>query len=365
MALLWDTQAQIAAAGLPKSMSLTTRPDAPGYVFFTQSEASFAVPYFLVDIFPSDIRLQEINELAKKVRIFNDSTICLSGSGCSLGSNIPIADLDFCEYINGIDHSLAERLVTTTRKESSNLVCMNVTLGPKLSWRRPWTTELQKPTPSFIKTATGALKKSKHRKVDYVANTKNLGVLEVTNKLVPLDFAYSEVGEANSSFSMQEVPLGNSSWVPRDLSDPIEVGRYVTWLTSEIQAQITKSQDAPRYAVKALRRALPLARILIASVEAQKLRELLQDENGARLAALHDRCALYRTLEAFEFDRLSEFRENLATSILDLRNSSRTDNYPFDSLTENEEEALNRYAVEVRSQIGEIITKLDHMISFS
>lgn len=363
MALLWDTQAQIAAAGLSKSLNLVTHSDAPGYVFVTQAEASFAVPFFFVDIFPDGALLSEINELAKKIRVANDSMICLSGSGCSLGSNIPIGDLDFCEYLNGVDEVLAERLVVATRIESSNLVCMRVTLGPKMFWRRPWGAELQKPTKIFFKRATGALLRSKHRKIDYIAQTNSLGVLEVTNKLVALDFAYSEIGEASSSFSMQEVPVGDSSWAPRNLSNPIEVGRYVTWLMSEIRAQITKSKNAPRFAVKALRRALPLARILMAGEEARTLRQLLLDENGGRLAALHDRCSLYKALEEEGLHTLSSYQSNLKASILSLRNGTEVGDIPFDALTDSEDEALNSYAVMVRSQLNEIVTKFDHMIS--
>jgi len=365
MALLWNTQAQMAAHWLPKSINFVTHSDAPGYVFVTQEETSFAVPFFLVDIFPSGALLSEINELAKKVRVAKDSMICLSGSGCSLGSKIPIGDLDFCEYLNGVDESLAERLIVATRIESSNLVCMRVTLGPKMSWRRPWNIELQKPTKIFFKKATGALLTSKHRKIDYIAQTKSLGVLEVTNKLVAVDFAYSEIGEASSSFSMQEVPVGDSSWTPRNLSNPIEVGRYVTWLMSEIRAQISRSKDAPRFAVKALRRALPLARILLAGEEAETLRQLLLDKNGGRLAALHDRCTLFKVLEGEGLHTLSSYQNNLRSSILALRNGTEVVDAPFDALTASEEEALNNFAIEVRTQLNEIVTKFDHMICLS
>ncbi len=365
MALLWNSLAQMAAAGISGAFSASVRRDAPGYVFLSQGKLSFAVPFYLIDAFPTGEIISEIENLPTKIRISEGSFVCLSGSGCSLGKNIPIGDLDFCEYISGVDERLAENIWHATKIEAEDLACFQVFLGGRKCWRRPWAAELKEPPEGFFKKIAKTLQNSKNRKVDYVAYVENLGVLEVTNKIISVNYAYSEVGEARSSFSMQEVPFVSSSWVPRNLSDPLEVGRYVTWLITEIKKYIVQSEDVPRFSVKALRRALSLARILFAKDEATDLYRLLSDADGARLAALYDRCNLFKTLKAGDSDLYAAYKKRLMSSIGLLRDNADGECGSFEELTKVEAAALNDYAIEVRSLLPGMVVKLENMINFS
>lgn len=365
LALVCNVQATLAAEALPEDLEINTSLEHPGYVFISQGIDSYAVPFFLVDMFPGRALLTELKELSKKARISSESIICLSGSSCSLGLGIPIADLDFCEYLKGIDSTVSEGLIGATRLKPDRLACIKVTVSAKSRWSRPWTQDLLRPTKTFVDQTTRRLKASTHRKVDYVGNTESLGVLEVTNKLLSIDFAYAEVGEARGSFSHQEVPFDGGSWVPRQLSDPLELGRYVLWLQTEIHEKLLKSVDTPRLAVKALRRALPLARILLASKELKVIQRLLMDDNGARLSALHDRCQLFTALSNIEDPSLDSFREDLKKSIGKLRKVVVDNGSSFGSLTESENEQLDIFAVNVRVTLSGILGDLTSKISLA
>lgn len=364
MALLWDALARTTAFLLPLPLEASTNANYPGYVYIEQGETSYAVPFFLADLFPKGEQLVELNELSRRIRVKKDSAICLSGSGCSVGTKIPVADLDFCEYLNRSDARLPERLVIAAQTVTGNLLCLKVTVNSKIIWRRPWNQDVERPTQDFFQKTFRSLQKSSHKKVDYLAQTENFGVLEVTNKLIFLDFMNAEGGEAQSSFTMQEVPLGNSTWVPRSLANPIEVGRYVEWLFREVRSHLQKSRNDPRYSIKALRRAMPLSRILMARAEMQKIYELLSDDNGARLAALHDRCALYATLESQQLIGVGTYADSLSRSILSLR-KTEDPGTSLSALSATEQQALQNYSIIVRAQVDEIVNALEQRIYLS
>ena len=364
MALLWDGLARSAAATLPQSLVVSTDPAFPGYVYIAEGDNRYAIPFFLADLFPKGGQLAELKELSKKIRVKGDSTICLSGSGCSVGTQIPVADLDFCEYLNRADTFLPERLVLAAKTVTDNSLCLKVTVNSKKIWRRPWKNDVEKPSNAFFQQTFRSLQKSNHKKVDYLAQTENFGVLEVTNKLLFLDFMNSESGEGQSSFSMQEVPLDSSTWVPRSLAHPIEGGRYVGWLFEEVRRYLTKSRDDPRYSIKALRRAMPLSRILMARNEMGKLYELLANEDGARLAALHDRCALYAALEEHKLTSTGGYAESLRRSIFRLRKSDDPGT-PLTKLSAIEQQALQKRSISVRAEVDEVIDSLWRQINFS
>ena len=365
MSLLWDGLAQSTAATLPPALTVRTDSAFPGYVYISEHDTCYAIPFFMAEMFPKGEQLAELKDLSKKIRVKKDSTICLSGSGCSVGSGLPVADLDYCEYLSHADTELPERLVIAAKMVTDRSLCLKVTVNSKKIWRRPWSEDVEKPTKSFLQQTLRSLLKSKHKKVDYLAKTKNFGVLEVTNKLIFLDFMNSESGEAQASFSMQEVPVDSSTWVPRSLGHPIEVGRYVSWLFDEVRYQLEKARDDPRYAIKALRRAMILSRILLARNEMSKIYQLLSDENGARLAALNDRCALYATLEEQELIETGGYAESLIHSIMSLRNSAEGAEEPLSALSPVELETFRNQAMIIRTELGEVVDSLWRQIQFS
>lgn len=365
MSLAWDMQAQIAAEALPHELRISTTVDHPGYVFINQNGCSYAVPFFMADMLPAGSLLAELNDLSKRVRISPESIMCLSGSGCSLGLEVPIADIDFCEYLKGVDSSFAERFVGAAQVESSKLVCMNIIASPKKRWSRPWSDDVAKPTRNFIEKTKRLLQKSAHKKIDYIANTKSLGVLEVTNKMLAIDFAHGEVGEARHSFSLQEIPFEAGSWVPRKLSDPLEIGRYVNWLIEATKDYLQKSTETPRFAVKSLRRVLPLARVLLARDELRDLRKLLAHENGARLAALQDRCELFGLIGSIDLPNLNGFKLDLKNEILKLRKMNDEACCQFDSLTSCEIDTLDSFAADVRNAVQVVLNRLENRINLA
>jgi hypothetical protein len=92
-----------------------------------------------------------------------------------------------------------------------------------------------------------------------------------------------------ASFAAQEVPIPGSV-LPRPLCEPLQLGRYINFLIEQVQHY---AQSNP---VKALKRALSLARILMLPQWSDDLIERLQDPRAALTAAMEARSQLLESL---------------------------------------------------------------------
>jgi len=361
LGLLWGSMGQLVATTLPRNLKACTDSDHPGYVFIKKGRSTFAVPFFIAELFPKGALLAEIGLLANKIKIQDNSVFCISGSGCSLGADIPVADIDFCEYLPSINTNTVEGLIGAARLASPDCVCHRVSVDGDQTWAHPWPEVVNRPTTELLITTTAALNESTKRKVDFVANLQKLGVLEVTNRLLVLDFAYSEVGEGRSSYSLQEVPLDTTQWVPRVLSDPLELGRYLIWLEKTTQELLLNSASDPRSTIKLLRRAMSLGRILMARDETQELYELLKDEDSARLAALHDRCELFGLVAASSDPALQNFKDELIATIAMLRKGKPDENdASIGEMSSLEKQKLERFSLRVKPALVRLVQSLSN-----
>lgn len=364
LSLLWQMQAKVAAEAISGKFKTYTDDSFPGYVFINEGTGRYALPFFMVDVFPEGKLLEELNSICRSIRVAPDSTVCISGSGCALGMGAPVADIDFCEYLKNIDPTISEKLIGITQTNSNSLRCVRVTVSKNKKWERPWPAEVLRPTKAFVEKLTKQLKPSLRRKIDFVSNTSGFGVLEVTNKLIAMDYAYRETGEAKESFSFQEAPVIEESWTPRNLSDPLEVGRYINWLMGAVTENLEKSRDNPRYSVKALRRAFPLSRILFAPEEMKSLRNVLTNGNGVRLAALHDRCELHKSISSLGDNSFDAILVDLKATIDGLRGQDKVDNN-YNDLTTSENNSFREFAIEVRASLDGIVASAERMLSLS
>lgn len=296
--------------------------DQPGYVVFRVGDLRVFVPFFLANIFPHGELLQAICNVGARLQVGTDSVICISGSGCQLGLDLPVGDLDFCEYLPNGDTSIAQRLFNKLVEQSPDALCFRMVLGNDKVWLRPWTrgdkTGDEEP---LLEQLRAALSAAAFRQCQFVANVPNVGVLEATNVLLMLDFSSREAAEAARSFAGQKVPIAPDGWTPRELASPLALGRYVAWLVDSAAQHCSDSTAEPRSIVKATRRALSVTRLLFLGEESRRLVQLL-DDGAARLAALHDRCRLFGAISCISDDALQAFTVELRRSISQLRGLS-------------------------------------------
>jgi hypothetical protein len=125
-------------------------------------------------------------------------------------------------------------------------------------------------------------------KLDFITNTHAVGAVEATNMALLLA-AGREDEIVRASFAAQEVAIPGSV-LPRPLCEPLQLGRYINFLIEQVQ------HYADRNPVKALKRALSLARILMLPNWDADLIECLQDPRAALTAAIEARSQLFSTM---------------------------------------------------------------------
>jgi hypothetical protein len=126
-----------------------------------------------------------------------------------------------------------------------------------------------------------------HLKLDFITSTRTVGAVEATNVALLLADGRDDVVRA--SFAAQEVPILGSV-LPRPLCEPLQLGRYINFLIAQVQYYTDANP------VKALKRALSLARILMLPQWDDDLIEYLQDPRAALTAAIVARSQLLETL---------------------------------------------------------------------
>jgi hypothetical protein len=93
-------------------------------------------------------------------------------------------------------------------------------------------------------------------KFDYVGDVDNLGVTEITNLIIAVDKDGHSAG-LTKTFAAQEAPLVPIDWLPNQMNDPIEMGRYIQFLANSI-VSLSSNGDMR----KCLKRCASLSRIL-------------------------------------------------------------------------------------------------------
>lgn len=282
---------QELAQGLP----LTSSSDHPGYFKGAINGTEFFVPWHLVEVFPGAEALQSIEELSRNVQVDQEGSICLSGSSVFRGVLKVTADLDYCEYLAadpgtipryleeffaGLHDTILVRIYTPNSKPSQTHV------GPWGACPEPLRTQCITATAS----ADVPVMMFEHLAVD-----RNLGLLPVTNRVLPIDREDPAAGHGQTTFVFQEVVFARGASAPRTLIAPSELGDYVAWLREQIRLEVDDTSGKRLGAVKKLKRGLSLARLIhlhelaveaLALLQSPAVERYVQDQSIAEIHKL-------------------------------------------------------------------------------
>jgi hypothetical protein len=278
---LWAGLAENAAADF-KGTSVDSA--HPGYLIRDQ----VLVPFYLLQDLPGTAELAELAALGISLRV-SEGVICLSGSTVLLGTLKFVGDIDYCEYAVPGTYSteavVASASTHAARTESPFCERIKV-MHPNWSqscdaWDSTTPVELTR-----LIDKEGAYQ----LKLDFITNTRVVGAVEATNMALLL-VAGREDEIVRASFAAQEAPVPGSV-LPRALCEPLQLGRYINFLIKQVQDYAGKNP------VKALKRALSLARILMLPQWGDLLIDHLQDPGAALTAARGARSQLLEALSS-------------------------------------------------------------------
>lgn len=284
----------------------------PGYLSATIEGIEVRTPWNLVLDFRADATFQEFARLASRVKFKGDSTICLGGSTLMRAAVPAINDVDLCEYVHEPSTSFSIVANQAIGQDSPELLCLRAKthvmngLPPEpiaVTLTRPWS-----PVSSadFLERAKGA----EIGKCDFIVASESEGALEMTKVVLHVDERFHDSdGAWDLSFAPQEAALNGSSWVPRRLTSPNAIARYVVWLYRQVQSL------APTAPCKAAKRALSLARILHIRELAEAARQILADQDFVTRSAFLARLELLQTIAVMDDPLLIPFRRKLAATV--------------------------------------------------
>jgi hypothetical protein len=278
----------------------------PGYLITSVDGVQLHVPFHLFETLPAAEMLQELAEIAKAVRANESSTICISGSCANYSKFGVVSDVDFCEYVDG-GHArtvFADAIARAEAIDGDGLLCFGVhlfaafqrnDLVTRRSTFRPWSSR-----PSRDTTFTALLPTARKAKFDFLADTRSEGMIVVTNIAFITDGPRDHV--LLDSYAAQELPLGfGGSVVPRQLAEPLALGRYVEFLCEQIDQTLSKKLLA-----KAAKRAHSLARLLTRNYEADAIVKSMRTDDFFIDAAIAARLAVARHIEGLSDRALRE-----------------------------------------------------------
>jgi hypothetical protein len=264
-------------------LSLSQNPtNYPGHLIAQINGRTVYIPFHLVELVPSGEALQWLVQQAEAVRVFVDSTICLSGSA-TFGMQFA-SDVDFCEYVPHTGKRIAQSFLAKAME--SIPFCIEVRHG-KDELEYPWNPDK---VLGLCLTDRGGIGDKctcvkRDWKFDYVGQLPDGGAISISNLCVHEDDAEA------LSWSFQEIPITEKAQPIRYLVAPGQLGKYVLWLRAQVGKYRDKRPD------KALKRALSLAQILRLNSQSEKLLALARTPSfanycrGMILADLEAACA--------------------------------------------------------------------------
>jgi hypothetical protein len=274
----------------------------PGYLITSVDGVQLHVPFHLFETLPAAGMLQELAEIAKAVRANESSTICISGSCASYSKFGVVSDIDLCEYVGG-GHArtvFAGAIARAEGIDGDSLLCFGLhlfdlrynaaaqrnDLVTRRSTFRPWSSP-----PSRDTAFTALLPTARKAKFDFLADTRSEGMIVVTNIAFITDGLRDHV--LLESYAAQELPLGSGgSFVPRQMAEPLALGRYVRFLCDEIDHTLSQNHFA-----KAAKRAHSLARLLTRNYEADAIVKSMRANDFFIDAAIAARLVVARQIE--------------------------------------------------------------------
>jgi hypothetical protein len=284
---------------------LKTSDSYAGYLVGDVNGAKVFVPWHLVEIFPPHSVLSEMHTLSQRVKLGSEGAICLSGSSVFRGALQAVGDIDFCEYIFNQPSqvpSLIDSLIM--RLDDVWLARIYVPTNRQENYRAPW----KGGCPTNLAAAFRRARSSARAPVlmfEYVSVDSLLGVLPVTNRVLPVNRTDPAADHGQTTFVFQEAVFCEGDPPPRLLVSPIELADYIVWLRRELRKRA--SNDLLN-SVKRLKRALSLARIICLDELSTRALSALSDgriERYVRQTAATKARKLLRYLELDPSDVLS------------------------------------------------------------
>lgn len=278
------------------AMLLRGRPDGewsvdlahPGYLVSSNADGTIAAPFHLIADIPSGEALGDIRSIAQELRIANDSAMCLSGSIVMLSDPHYVGDLDYCEYIPMRQRAASlDRLAHCMHQADSLPICISVKLEAYRD-SRPWSDNVcHQQLDKWLGPCTEAGK----GKLDLLTERPTTGPVEATNLLLWVPETNSDDYAAMHSFPFQEIvteagATTSQPWIPRKLSRPSNIQRYVAFLKDEINSY---RRTKP---MKALKRALSLATFLMLDDIQEQIIQLGHQSRAFEVEAINQRRAL-------------------------------------------------------------------------
>jgi hypothetical protein len=205
-----------------------------------------------------------------------------------------VGDIDFCEYFpvtdtNGFD-TIASNMDGTER-----VACIKLALGDK-QWHYPWGND--KPTSEFFASIIDSTHEDTSTiMVKYVGDVDFLGVTEITNLIIAVN-EYGASAGLTKTFAAQEAPLVPIEWLPNQMNDPIEMGRYINWLTNTIMALCKQGNMR-----KCLKRCASLSRVLFCPEITEEIADLAGRSPVLLSQKVKELEALFAMLNRFGDDR--------------------------------------------------------------
>jgi len=231
----------------------------PGFIILKSGRSRVRVPYHLAEDFPRGDRLRALLAMANGAKVSAQGVVCLSGSTALWRALRYVADLDFCEYVPDKGHaSLWRDVRKKLAKPRENLVPID---GKEY---------LEDGTPNELSDQSESASPLR-TKLAFLASVLT-DVVEATNMILPVRGTDPTDPMWQKSFVFQEAPIASGSWIPRTLSEPVDLGGYVKWLRMEIRERL-KDQNI----VKAAKRGLSLARIFGLGKRGTRLTALMRN----------------------------------------------------------------------------------------
>lgn len=275
----------------------------PGYVRIDRAGTTLRVPGHVVPDLPPPPFVDEVLSGRDDIRIRNtDSVLCLSGSSLFGGSIVFLGDVDFCEYLSLSDgETIAQHIHAKFDLIRPDLVFLGAEDGTNRH-------RISRPFPDPAIDASKWRDESPWMLKFALASRSD--TLPATNLGLRMDREDTVLAK---SFAHQEAPI-DATWFPRDLVDIGEIARYVRFLIDQVD---TYSREN---VVKALKRALALARILRLETTADRIVALLSRGEPVHREAERDRLALADRISGLGIPEL----ERHATACRDAADRIRT-----------------------------------------
>ena len=178
---------------------------------------------------------------------------------------------------------------------------------------------------------------------EHITIDRDLGLLPVTNRVLPVNPQNLAAGHGQTTFVFQEVVFARGASSPRTLKSPEELGDYVSWLRGQIRLGVDES-GRRLSAVKRLKRGLSLARLIHLHKLAAETVTFLRSSSVERYVHHQRMAEINRLIDALP---LAAEREKL---LLEVKKSLTALGQP---LSESERDKLDAAATELVERIGD------------